>query len=91
MTIMRDIFASERLSELLFTLLDEYHPRDRLYVYRVVDGAPVRPALIKGWPFSDLLEHLRDDHGGGEFRIMIRRGDKMMLSGTISIAPPPAC
>ncbi len=85
---MRDIFASDRLTEQLFTLLGEYHPRDRLYVYRVVDGEPVSPALIKGRPFPDLLDYLRDHHGGGKFRIMIRRGETMMLSGTVLIGTP---
>jgi hypothetical protein len=85
---MRDIFASDRLTELLFTLLDEYHPRDRLYVYRVVNGEPVRPALINGQPFPDLLDYLRDHHDGGKFWIIIRRGETMMLSGTVRIGCP---
>ncbi len=86
---MRDIFASDRLTEQLFALLDEYHPRDRLYVYRVVNGHPVTPALLNSQPFPDLLEHLRDHYGGGTFRLLIRRGDKMILSRTIAIEPPP--
>ena len=86
---MRDIFSSIRLSERLFAILDDYHPRDRMYVYRVVDGQPVTPALLNRRPFPDLLEYLRDHDGGGEFRLLIRRGDKMILSGTIAIEPPP--
>ena len=85
---MRDIFASDRLTEQLFDLLDECHPRDRLYVHRVVDGEPVSPALINGRPFPDLLDYLRDHHDGGKFRIMIRRGETMMLSGTVRIGTP---
>ena len=85
---MRDIFASDRLTEQLFTLLDERHPRDRLYVYRVADNEPVRPALINGRPFPDLLDYLRDHHDGGKFQIMIRRGEMMMLSGTVLVGTP---
>ena len=85
---MRDIFASDRLTEQLFALLDEYHPRDRLYVYRVVDGKPVKPALINGRPFPDLLDYLRDHHDGGKFWIIIRRGETMLLSGTVLIGTP---
>ncbi len=85
---MRDIFASDRLTEQLFALLDECHPRDRLYVYRVVDGKWVKPALIKGRPFPDLLDYLRDHHDGGKFWIIIRRGETMLLSGTVLIGTP---
>ena len=85
---MRDIFASDRLTEQLFALLDDCHPRDRLYVYRVVDGAPVTPALINGRPFPDLLDYLRDHHGGGKFRLIVRRGETMKLSGTVRIGTP---
>ena len=86
--IMRDIFSSDRLSEQLFTILDDHHPRDHLYVYRVVDGQPVTPALLNGRPFPDLLEYLRDHHGGGKFRLIVRRGDEMRLSGIVRIGCP---
>ncbi len=85
---MRDIFSSDRLSEHLFAILGGGHPRDHMYVYRMVNGHPESPALFKGQPFPDLLEHLRDQHGGGQFRLLIRRGDKMILSGVIAIECP---
>lgn len=85
MGMMRDIFASERLDCLLWNTLQESNPRDRVYVYRVVDGRPVKPALIIGEPFPELMECLRDEHGGGRFQLMIRRGEKMLLSGTVSV------
>lgn len=86
---MRDIFSNERLTELLWQILDEGRPQDRVYVYRIENGKPVRPALYKGGVFSDLLKFLRDEHGGGNFQLMIRRGEKMILSGRIGVARIP--
>lgn len=88
MTTMRDILSNERLEERLWQILDEWHPQDRVYVYRIENGKPVRPALYKGGTFPDLLDFLRDKHGGGNFQLMIRRGEKMLLSGKIGIARP---
>ncbi len=85
---MQSIYSNDRLYELFSRLLDEPDERDRLYVYRVVDGKSQRPALLKTVPFSGLEEHLRDEHGGGEFNVMIRRGERMLLTGTIAIASP---
>lgn len=85
---MTDIFANERLETLLWQVLDESGPEYRIYVYRVVHGQAVTPAMWKGGPFPDLLDYLRDQHGGGEFRILIRRSDRMILSGKIRIATP---
>lgn len=83
---MGDIFANERLESLLWQILDEGGPEYRVYVYRVVHGQAVTPAMWKGGPFPDLLDYLRDQRGGGEFRILIRRSDRMILSGRIRIA-----
>ena len=88
MTTIRDIPSNDRLDELLWQILDERHPKDRLYVNRIENGKAIRPTLYKGGTFPDLLEFLRDEHGGGRFRIMIRRGETMLLSGAISIASP---
>ena len=85
---MQYIFGNDRLDEMLWQLLSAGNPRDRLYVYRLQDGTAVRPAIIKGSPFPDLMDVLRDTHGGGEFRIMIRRGDTLLLSGAIAIGRP---
>ena len=70
-------------------LIDAPNCRDRMYVYRIVNGEPVKPALFSGDPFSWIENYLRDDHKGGEFLIMIRRGGKMLLTGSISIEPLP--
>ncbi len=87
---MIDIFANERLENRLWEILERSDPRDRVYVYRLdEEDRPRFPALFKGEPFPDLMEYLRDEHGGGEFRIMIRRSDKMILAGRIGVGPPP--
>jgi len=48
------------------------------------------PAQFAGSPFPGLFEWLRDELGGGDFHIMIRRGKRMELSGVISIGAPVA-
>ncbi len=83
---MRDIIEDEELCWRFFALLDERNPRDRCYVYRVTDGKPVSPALFKCIPIPRLIDILRDKWGGGDFRAMIRRGDKMLISGLLRIA-----
>ena len=82
---MRDIFADDRLHDRFWQLLECVDEHDRIYVYRLRDGKPIRPAIYKGTPFRELLEFLRDDHGGGEFQVMIRRGEQMLLTGAIAI------
>jgi hypothetical protein len=69
------------LDELLIQLLDDCDPRLRLYVYRLRGDEKIKPALIIGMPFSDLLEYLRDKYGGGQFSC--RAG-----SGSIAIWSP---
>jgi hypothetical protein len=87
---MQEIFGNDRLYERFFNLLEAGNPRDRLYVYRLERYKPVKPAIYKGRTFPDLLEFLRDTHLGGEFQVMIRRGEKMLLVGAIAVAPPPS-
>lgn len=86
---MRDIFADDRLHERFWQLLDCADERDRIYVYRLQNDRPVRPALFKGMPFPELLDFLRDEHGGGKFQVMIRRGEQMLLTGRIGIIALP--
>jgi hypothetical protein len=91
---VRDIFSDnnpkDRLDEQFFNCLESNDDRDRLYVYRLLDNEMEKPAMLKGLtlPCSNLLEFLRDEHGGGEFLVMFRRGDKMLLTGRIAIAGP---
>ncbi len=85
---MCDIFSNDRLLVQFFQINKECDPRVRMYVYRIAGNRPLTPALYKGAPFPDFLEFLRDDLGGGEFRILIRRGEMMLLSGTALVWSP---
>lgn len=59
------------------------------YVYRLDrDGKPVKPYLTKLFADRYLLDTLRDDFGGGKFRLMIRQGRRLLFSGKISIVQP---
>ena len=86
---MRDIFSDDDLHERFYQLLECVDERDRMYVYRMQNGNAIRPAIIKGMPFPELLNFLRDEHGGGEFRVMIRRGETLLLAGRIGVGAPP--
>jgi hypothetical protein len=82
------IFSNDRLDELLWRLLDDDDSSLRAYVYRLQDGQKEKPALFIGTPYYDLVDWLRDMHGGGEFHIIIRRGKPMELSGILCISAP---
>jgi hypothetical protein len=84
------IFGSDRLDEFLHKLLDDNDFRLRTYIYRMSNAEKTFPAIFIGTPFSDLFNWLRDEHGGGDFHIMIRRGKKMELSGIARIGAPPS-
>jgi hypothetical protein len=83
------IFGNNGLDELLLQLLDDSDPRLRMYVYRMHDDEAIVPAIFVGAPFCDLFSWLRDEHGGGAFQIIIRRGKGMELSGIVCIGAPP--
>lgn len=85
---MRDLFSDDNLYLRLMHLLDSRDWRLRMYVYRLHRGQKRKPALYKGEPFPELFDRLRDDHGGGEFAILIRRGATMMLSGRVGVVTP---
>jgi hypothetical protein len=86
---MRDIFADDDLHEKFYQLLECADERDRIYVYRLQNGKAITPAIVKGMPFPELLDVLRDEHGGGEFRVMIRRGETLLMAGRIGVGAPP--
>jgi len=58
------------------------------YVYQLESGKLVKPYLTKLFADRYLLDTLRDDFGGGDFRLMIRQGRKLIFSGDISICAP---
>ena len=56
------------------------------YVYRIAsDGTVIKPFLTKMYPDDDMLRMLRDEFRGGEFRLLIREGRKLIYSGDISV------
>ncbi len=85
---MAHIYSNDRLEEKFLNLLCEDDPRNRIYVYRMFDNQMVKPYLYAGPLFERLEDYVRDKFGGGKFYIMIRRGEKMLLAGTIATGPP---
>lgn len=74
----------------LTSVLSEENYERIAYVYRIdKQGNVTIPYLAKLFADEDLIDNLRDDFGGGEFRILIREGRKMVFSGEISICPRP--
>jgi hypothetical protein len=71
----------------------ERNSHQTIYVYRVTpSGAIVRPYLVKTTGFFDddgqFLSFLRDEHFGGDFRVLIRDGSRMVFSGDVSVWSP---
>lgn len=60
----------------------------RVYIYRLHAALKLKPALYKGRPFPDILEWLRDEHGSGDFALLARRGETMIMSGALYIEAP---
>ena len=72
--------------EVLHDILYRADPRHSLYVYRVgKDDRVQRPYLYKCEPWPGLLETLRDQYGGGHFRILVRCGRVMVLRTQIAV------
>ena len=69
---------------------DERTWRQTIYAYRISDsGMLIKPYLFRSTGVidndSELFELLREDYGGGNFRIFIRDGSRMVFSGDISV------
>lgn len=67
--------------------------RQTVYVYRLNGaGSPIRPYLMKAQGgFDDdceLFDRIQHEFGGGDFRVLIRDGSRMVFSGDISIGEP---
>jgi hypothetical protein len=72
---------------------DERNWRQTVYVYRVSEsGQLIKPYLFRNTGVidsdSELFHLLRDQYGGGEFRIFIRDGSRMVFSGDIAVWGP---
>jgi len=72
-----------------WAILEKRDPQCCLYVYRIENDKPLRPALWKTEPRPSLLEDICEAFGAGEFQVMVRRGSKMLLAGRIGIAALP--
>jgi hypothetical protein len=60
-----------------------------VYVYRAGPKRKGRNHYIwKGYAWPELPEMLRDNFAGGDFRILIRQGCRMVFSGNISVVTP---
>jgi len=83
------VISDAKTWEKLFDILEQERPDQTVYVYRVdFLGRVVKPYLLKTFPYAGLPDSLRDDYGGGDFRVMIREGRTLIFSGVISIDSP---
>ena len=84
------MFSDNRHGARFMELMDDPDERLRLYVYRWENNCTVKPAIYIGPLFEDIFEYLQDKHDGGEFNIMVRRGETMLLSELVRICPLPS-
>lgn len=85
---MTTAVSGSALEALFKKVLERSHPQDRIYIYRVHADATVAPAVFRGRPFPALLDILREQHGGGDFRLLIRCADRTILTGTLHLPNP---
>lgn len=73
----------------LWTCLEEADGASVAYVYRLDDsGNTQKPYLLRYPAWPALPGILRDEHNGGDFKILIRRGREMIFSGKVSVGVP---
>ncbi len=73
----------------LWEILAQESDAFTVYVYRLdANDRPIIPYLLKYPAWSCLPARLRDEYGGGGFRVIVRQGRTMELSGTIRIGAP---
>lgn len=62
-----------------------------VYVYRInPNGKVIKPHLIKCAAWPGLVQMLRDEYGGGNFRLLVKSGRTMKFSGRIAVVETPA-
>ena len=71
----------------------ERNCRQTVYAYRITEtGKLIKPYLFRSTGVieddSELFHILRDQYFGGEFRIFIRDGSKMVFSGDVGVWSP---
>lgn len=88
-TESKTVTPEERVWERLWSALDDPFGRRRVYAYRVHPCRRARTGYIwKGYAWPGVPEMLRDNFDGGDFRILIREGRRMVFSGNISVVTP---
>jgi len=85
------MFCGRRHGEKFLRLMDDPDPNVHVYVYGWDRETRRRilPAVYKGPPNPNLLDLLRTEHDGGEFNVMVRRGEVMELSEIVLVVPYP--
>ena len=84
-----EISRAERVWDRLWTVLYTSSDHYQVYVYRLdAAGQSIGSYIWKGPAWPELPEILRDAFLGGDFRILIRNGRKMVFAGNISIGRP---
>ena len=80
---------TERVWERLWLALDDPVGKRQVYVYRLgAIGTFNKGYIWRGFAWPELPEMLRDEFDGGDFRLLIREGRRMIFSGNISIEAP---
>ncbi len=80
---MRDVWLE------LDNWLYDSDPDLTVYVYRIdASKKVVKPYLVKCEAWPKLWMMLRDQYDGGDFKVLIRKGRKMVFSGEICIVSP---
>ena len=81
--------ADTRTWDRLYRLLAEDDPDQLVYGYRVDTlGNAIKPYLFCWFMHDNLINNIRDKYGGGEYRLLIRKGRQMVFSGSIGLATP---
>jgi hypothetical protein len=81
--------ADTRTWDRLYRLLAEDDPDQLVYGYRVdATGNAIKPYLFCWLMHDNLIDNIRDQYGGGEYRLLIRKGRQMVFSGIIGLAAP---
>ena len=77
---------NDQVWERLWRILDLRDKEAVVYVYRLnSNGEPMKPCLLKCEAWPGLPSMLRDEYGGGEFKLLIRKNRTMIFSGEICI------
>ena len=70
----------------LWKILDLRDEQAVVYVYRLnSSGETMKPCLLKCEAWPGLPSLLRDEYGGGEFKLLIRKNRTMIFSDKIGI------